>query len=236
MLFEVTFLCESFAALVALKRPLPSVRPHVLLQMTINIASMVALVTLVWLFSCMLPHHVYFQSTSPDAGILAQCASVRLFSRVGPFVLHQIAWMSCSKAALIALVWLLSSMFHNVLSQMGCIICWIIALCATIWFFPSVKEEVSFQTSSSPKWLVALWTVIPLASTVSLPVLVKATSICKFLGTQVTRLLICHLLISTSFAGSLCLTVEIYVNTIQSIWSLSLSPRIFLKQGFIDQD
>ncbi len=36
------------------------------------------------------PHHVNFQMTSCDAGKLAHGASVRLFPRVGPFVLLQI--------------------------------------------------------------------------------------------------------------------------------------------------
>ena len=64
----------------------PTVSPHVLLQVTRRGASKVALVTLEWLFSCMLPHHVNFQITSLNAGILAHCASVRLFPRMGPFV------------------------------------------------------------------------------------------------------------------------------------------------------
>ena len=51
----------------------------------------IALVALEWLFSCVDPHHVHFQLTSFDAGKLACCASVRLFPRVGPFVLLQIA-------------------------------------------------------------------------------------------------------------------------------------------------
>ena len=84
-------LCVSFAALVALERLLPSVRYRVFLQITGRSASVVALVTLVWLFSCVLPHHVKFQFTSCNAGKLAHCASVRLFPRMGPFVLLQMA-------------------------------------------------------------------------------------------------------------------------------------------------
>ena len=76
----------SFATLVALERLLPSVCYHVALQVTRRGASVVALVTLVWLFSCVLPHHVNFQIASCNAGKLAHCASVRLFPRVGPFV------------------------------------------------------------------------------------------------------------------------------------------------------
>ena len=58
MFCEMIFLCEIFAAMVALKMPLPSVRPHVALQITRRNAIEVALVTLMWLFSCVLPHHV----------------------------------------------------------------------------------------------------------------------------------------------------------------------------------
>ena len=53
-------------------------------------ASVVALVTLVWLFSCVVPHHVNFQLTSLNAGKLTHCASVGLFTRVGSFVPPQI--------------------------------------------------------------------------------------------------------------------------------------------------
>ena len=91
MFCKIVLSCVSFAALVALERLLPSVRPHVPLQMTRRSASVVALVTLEWLFSCMLPHHVNFQLTSLNAGKFAHCASVRLFPRVSPFVLFQSA-------------------------------------------------------------------------------------------------------------------------------------------------
>ena len=84
---EIVFSVVSFVALVAPERLLPSVRNHVALQIARRSASVVALVTLVWLFSCVLPHHVIFQITSCNAGKLAHCASVRLFPRVGPFVL-----------------------------------------------------------------------------------------------------------------------------------------------------
>ena len=91
MFFELVLASKSFVALVALERLLPTMRSHVALQITRSSASEVALVTLVWLFSCVLVHHVLFQITSFDAGKLAHCASVRLFPRVGPFVLLQMA-------------------------------------------------------------------------------------------------------------------------------------------------
>ena len=89
MFCELVLLCVSFVALVALERLLLSVRPHVFLQVTRRGASVVALVTLVWLFSCVLPHYVIFQFTSLNTRKLAHCASVLLFTRVGPFVLLQ---------------------------------------------------------------------------------------------------------------------------------------------------
>ena len=89
MFCEIVFSAISFAALVAFERLLPSVRSHVFLQVTRRGASVVALVTLIWLFSCVLPNHVNFQLTSLNTGKLTQCASVRLFPRVGSFVLFQ---------------------------------------------------------------------------------------------------------------------------------------------------
>ena len=50
----------SFVAFVAPERLLSTVSLHVLLQVTGRGASVVALVTLVWLFSCVIPHHVLF--------------------------------------------------------------------------------------------------------------------------------------------------------------------------------
>ena len=60
MFCEIFLLSISFTASVALERPLPSVRHHVLLQMTRRSATIIALVTLVWLFSCVLSRHVLF--------------------------------------------------------------------------------------------------------------------------------------------------------------------------------
>ena len=91
MFCETVLSCVGFAALVALERLLPSVSYHVALHITRRSASVVALVTLVWLFSCMVPHHVDFQLICCNAGILAHCASVGLFPRVGPFVVLQMA-------------------------------------------------------------------------------------------------------------------------------------------------
>ena len=91
MLSKIAIFCVSFAALVALERLLPSVCYHVFVQSTRRGACVVALVTLVWLFSCVVPHHVSFQITSLNAGKPAHCASVRLFPRVGPVVPLQIA-------------------------------------------------------------------------------------------------------------------------------------------------
>ena len=89
MFCKIVLSCVSFAALVALERLLPSVCHHVVLQLTRRNTSVIALVTLEWLFFSVLPHHVIFQMAILNAGILAHCASVRLFSRVGPFVALQ---------------------------------------------------------------------------------------------------------------------------------------------------
>ena len=88
---ELDLLAISFGAFVAPERLFPSVRPHVALQITRRSASEVALVKFVWLFSCVLHHHVNFQLTNLNAGKLAHCASVGLFSGVGSFVLLHIA-------------------------------------------------------------------------------------------------------------------------------------------------
>ena len=54
MSYDLNFLCECFVTLVALEWPFPSVLPHVLLQNGRSKASIIVLVTLERLFSCML--------------------------------------------------------------------------------------------------------------------------------------------------------------------------------------
>ena len=54
MSYDLNFLCECFVTLVALEWPFPSVLPHVLLQNGRSKASIIGLVTLERLFSCML--------------------------------------------------------------------------------------------------------------------------------------------------------------------------------------
>ena len=89
MFCEPVLSVVSFAALVAPEGLFPRVRHHMPLHMTGCNAGVVALVTLVWLFSCMATHHVRFQITCCVAGKVAHFTSVRLFSRVGPFVFLQ---------------------------------------------------------------------------------------------------------------------------------------------------
>ena len=60
MFSDIILSSKSFVAFVTPERLFPSVRPHVVLQMTGRGTSVVALVTLEWLFSRMLPHHVNF--------------------------------------------------------------------------------------------------------------------------------------------------------------------------------
>ena len=64
MFCQFVLLCVSFAALVALEKLFFSVRYHVALQIARSDACVIALVTLVWLFSCVVHHHVYFKITS----------------------------------------------------------------------------------------------------------------------------------------------------------------------------
>ena len=58
---KIVLLCVGFVAFGAPERFFSSVRSHVFLQVTRRGASVVALVTFVWLFSCVVPHHVIFQ-------------------------------------------------------------------------------------------------------------------------------------------------------------------------------
>ena len=118
MFLQLVLPSEHFAAFFALEGSLPSVLSFVLLQITRRSGGEVALVTLEWLlssmclhvpfqivrgsasitapvtlvllFSCMLRPNVAFQMTSCDAGKLANCATVKFFSRVGPFVQFQV--------------------------------------------------------------------------------------------------------------------------------------------------
>ena len=103
MLFEGSLVCVSLVALVALERSLPSVLPHVPLQITRISAGIVALVTFERLFSGVLSH-VNFQCTSCNARIPACCASVWLFTRVRLLMPLQIACISCFVFTLIAAV------------------------------------------------------------------------------------------------------------------------------------
>ena len=67
MFCELVHLAVNFAAFIAPERLFPTVRPHVALQMTRRDTSVVALVTLVWLFSSMLYLHVNLQMLSLNA-------------------------------------------------------------------------------------------------------------------------------------------------------------------------
>ena len=91
MLLERSLASVSLVALITPEWFFPRMLPHVLLQITRRLASIDALITLERLFCCMLSHNVTFQFNSCNARILAQCASLWLFSRVGPCVPLQIA-------------------------------------------------------------------------------------------------------------------------------------------------
>ena len=86
---QITIRSRGEVALVTLEWLLSTMCPHVCFQIERGNASKAALVTLVWLFSGMLKPHVLFHMTSCDAGKLANCATVKFFSRVCPFVRFQ---------------------------------------------------------------------------------------------------------------------------------------------------
>ena len=87
VLLQVKRCHTSVVALITLKRLFSGVNLHVALQMARCHTSVVALIALEWFFPCMVPHHVNFQITCCNTGNFARCTSVRLFPRVGPFVL-----------------------------------------------------------------------------------------------------------------------------------------------------
>ena len=74
MLWEQVLLRVSIATFVALERLRPRVLHHVATQVTRVYASIIALVTLGWLFSSMHPHHMLFQITSCNVVKLTSCA------------------------------------------------------------------------------------------------------------------------------------------------------------------
>ena len=113
MFRQTSLVLVSFAASVALERLRPHVGPRVTLQLTRRNASVIALVTLEWFFACVHPHHVIFQLTSCNEGKLASCASMRLFPRVGPFVILQITRLSTSIIALVTLERFFSCVLHD---------------------------------------------------------------------------------------------------------------------------
>ena len=112
---------------------------------------------------------------------------------------------------------------------MGRIVGWIVALCALVRFLPSVNEEVPLKIIFLGKCLVTLWTIVLLVPTVGLPVFGKATSICKCLRTQFTRLSICHFLFSPPLLQSLWWLVTINANINYIGWN----TFPFTKKGWL---
>ena len=70
MACEALLMFERFITFVALEWLLPSVLPHVALQSIRSGASIVALITFERLLSCVLHHHVSFQTARLNAGII----------------------------------------------------------------------------------------------------------------------------------------------------------------------
>ena len=104
MACEALLMFERFFTLLALEWSVPRMRSNVLLQMIRTSACVVALVTFERLLSCVLPHHVNFQMNSLNAGKIAQCAPVWLFTRVRLLVPLQVACICCFVFTLIAIV------------------------------------------------------------------------------------------------------------------------------------
>ena len=67
MSYEASLLFKRFATFTASERFSSSVRSPVSLHITRSHTAVVALVTLKWLLSSMVPHHVFFQMTSCNA-------------------------------------------------------------------------------------------------------------------------------------------------------------------------
>ena len=86
---EVNFPFEGSITLVALEWSFQGVRLHMTLQDARTSTSVVALVALERLLCCVHPHHVNFQITSCNARIIAQCATLWLFTRLCHHVFFQ---------------------------------------------------------------------------------------------------------------------------------------------------
>ena len=111
---------ESYIALVTIERSESIVLSHVTLQIARRSANIIALVAVVWFFSCMVPPHVFFQPRGCSAGKFACCASVRFSPRMNPFVHLQIAGVCCCIITLVAAIRLFFNMLcHFVLPQLA---------------------------------------------------------------------------------------------------------------------
>ena len=145
MFCKISFIWVSLVALVALEWPLPSVLPHVPLQITRRSTSIVALVTFERLFACVLQHHVDFQMNSWNAGILTCCASVWLFTRVCPLVRHKVAWLGSLIFTLIAMMQIFPGVRLDMQFEAGRLVAWKVAQCALVRFLLGVNEGVPLQ-------------------------------------------------------------------------------------------
>ena len=84
MFCKIPLVLVSFAAFVALELSFLTMCPQMTLQVTRGSRSVGTLVTLVWLFCCVIHHDMSFQIPKVGAGIIAHCATVGLFSRMAP--------------------------------------------------------------------------------------------------------------------------------------------------------
>ena len=114
MFCQATFMFESFVTIIALESLLLGVGYFVALQMTSWNKTVRALVTLVWFFSSVCSPHVDCQIASLYAWKVTLWTFVRLYPRVGHFVLPHSCQCNWRIFTLIALVRLYPSVCHNV--------------------------------------------------------------------------------------------------------------------------
>ena len=87
---KIALILVRFAAFVALEWSFTTMRPYMALQGTRGGKRGVTFITLVRFFCCVIQRNMSFQIPKVGAGIFAHCASVGLFSRMGPLMCLQV--------------------------------------------------------------------------------------------------------------------------------------------------
>ena len=132
-------------ALVTLEWLLSSMCHHVPFHVARRHVNITTPVTLLWLFSCVLNPHVLFQVACCDAGKLANCATVKFFSRVHTFVPFQSSWPTRWIFTFIALIRFLPSVVQNMRSEITIVVAHIQCTCNS---FSPVWDNVSLNCHS----------------------------------------------------------------------------------------